>query len=822
MMNISRKKSFSVGIANITLLFSCGLQAQETRSLEEVIVTSTKHVENLQDVPVAVTAMTGKELSERVIMETSDLMGSAPNLQVTSAYSKTQPNFSIRGISVANEFSASTASPVGIYVDEVYQTFRASHGQQLFDLEQVEIIRGPQGTLFGRNTTGGAISFSTVKPSLGPTTGFLKLGAGNLNSYTVTGAFETTLIENTLGFRIAGTMQQADGYTENPFDGKEYGDVDSKALRLSAVWAPTDSLSAHFKIYTAENDSLGDLPYGIGYNPNETNVLGYGTRRAGGFGRQLKENEVESNTGNGYYTKSKGVSMTWEYQLGDYTLTSITGYDEGEYKVNPFDCDGTLLDLCSIRYFSESESFNQDFRLTFVRDKLKFVGGVYFGTEKVETSNEPDFFGLLDPSLPDGLFNPIVGAIDPSNPALGVIPADASCSPLTINPGGFLDARTFFEFLGFTGGCAQVGAPPFTSILADQRFTLERPSQAIYMEAVYDLTEDFSITLGARYTDDDVKLKDARTVLFSEDGAARATTIPYSFPADFTLPAVSDKENSTEVTGRVILNYHLNDNSMVYGSFSHGYRAGTYNALAYQDINQIYYVEPELVDAFELGLKSRYFDQRLQVNASVFRYDYENQQVAEIVGTTSFLRSADGEVSGLEIEVIALPSSSLEVRASLGLLDTEYDSNQRFTPTGIDIGGNQFPNAPETTFNLGLNWLAWSGPSGADVTVNVEAKYMGEYFFDPFGDYVGNYPGGAADSGSGYLASKELAEGNPDYWLFDGRISYDTENFSVSLWGKNLTDEFYYIYGLNLNAFGLDYFTRGAPRTFGIEARYNF
>ena len=128
---------------------------QKNYGIEEVTVTATKRKENLQDVPVSVTAVTGEELAEKTIFETSDLMGSAPNLQVTSAYSKTQPNFSIRGISVANEFSAATASPVGVYVDEVYQNFRASHGQQIFDLQQVEVIRGPQGTLFGRNTTGG-------------------------------------------------------------------------------------------------------------------------------------------------------------------------------------------------------------------------------------------------------------------------------------------------------------------------------------------------------------------------------------------------------------------------------------------------------------------------------------------------------------------------------------------------------------------------------------------------------------------------------------------------------------------------------------------
>ena len=140
--------------------------AEEDVGLGEIIVTAQKREQNLQDVPAAVSAFSADDLQARGVTQTSDLMGTLPNLQVTSAYSTTQPNFSLRGISVANEFSASTASPVGVYVDEVYQSFRASHGQQLYDLDRVEVLRGPQGTLYGRNTTGGAINFITRKPDL--------------------------------------------------------------------------------------------------------------------------------------------------------------------------------------------------------------------------------------------------------------------------------------------------------------------------------------------------------------------------------------------------------------------------------------------------------------------------------------------------------------------------------------------------------------------------------------------------------------------------------------------------------------------------------
>lgn len=173
--------------------------------LEEIVVTATKRAENLQNVPVAVSAISSSELANQGVFDTSDLNGSMPNLQVSSAYGPQQPNFTLRGIGVGTELSASAASPVGVYVDEVYQTFRASQGQQLYDLNQVEVVRGPQGTLYGRNTTGGAINFITRKPALKGDNGYLTAGYANYNRRNFEGAIELTPFEDRFGIRIAGT-----------------------------------------------------------------------------------------------------------------------------------------------------------------------------------------------------------------------------------------------------------------------------------------------------------------------------------------------------------------------------------------------------------------------------------------------------------------------------------------------------------------------------------------------------------------------------------------------------------------------------------------
>ena len=822
--------------------------------LDDIVVTAQKREQRLQDVPAAVSAISGADLQARGIANTSDLMGSLPNLQVTSAYSTTQPNFSLRGISVANEFSASTASPVGVYVDEVYQSFRASHGQQLYDLERVEVLRGPQGTLYGRNTTGGAINFITRKPDLDGGGGYATLGFGNYDTFTGQAAAETTLVPDRFGLRIAGTFGKGDGYTYNPFDKKDYGTTDSIAARIAARWKPVETLDINAKVFYARNNPRQDLPYGIGYLQGRTDAAGYSrfAPRPELGGRRLGESEVQADDGGRYYTRSYGGSLTIGWEISDaVTLTSVTGYDVAKFKLAPFDCDGSPTSICEIRYDSRSTNFNQDLRLTYDGERLKLLGGLYYGVDKIKTKNEPDFFGFLRPLLtsfgvPGGFDNiPIaVGNSLKTIPAFLVDPtltpaSPGFCAPIVINPGGFYDARSLIAFQAdvnatnsaggttFQAACQAAGAPPFGPILAEQRFTLERPSAAIYGEANFEVSDAFSLTLGLRYTRDTVRYKDARTVLFALDGKTPiASLVPYSFPFNPNLPLVAQQRKTGRITGRFVADYKIADDVLAYASYSRGTRSGTYNGLAYQDISQVYFLEPEKVDAYEVGLKTRFLDGRVQLNLAGFYYDYGNQQIAQIIGATSFLRSASGRVYGGEAELTAQVTDALLINASLGLLSTKYKGNaiDPADPASLtrNINGNPFPNAPKVNFSAGFD-LKLFERNESKLTLRGETQYQGKYYFDPFKDY-GQSPCNAPLAGTRVLqATPELACGNPGYWLVNGRVTYDfNERLAVSVWGKNLTQKFYYVYGLNLNAFYLDYLTRGQPRTYGVEATVKF
>ncbi len=828
--------------------------AEEDSGLTEIVVTAQKREQNLQDVPAAISAFSADDLQQRGVSETSDLMGSLPNLQVTSAYGDTQPNFSLRGISVANEFSASTASPVGVYVDEVYQSFRASHGQQLYDLERVEVLRGPQGTLYGRNTTGGAINFITRRPDLQGTSGYITLGYGNYNTIKAEGALELTMVEDKVGLRAAFTRSKGDGYTFNPTLNQDFATTDSYAGRLTFRIKPSDRLDITMKGYFSKNDPKQDIPYGIGYLAGRTNAGGYSrfAPRPELGGRTLRQNEIQANTAGEYYTASRGASMNITAELTDnLTLTSITGYDKADYRLSPFDCDGSPIDICAIRYNSQSENFNQDLRLTYDSDKLKLIGGLYYGKDTIDTQNEPDFFGFLRPLLssfgvPGGFNNiPIgVGNSLRTVPAFAVNPAltpasPGFCAPIVINPGGFFDARSLAAFqydvatTNTAGGtsaqaaCQAAGAAPFGPILAKQEFTISRPSKAIYGEAVYEISDAFSVTLGLRYTWDKVKYSNARTLLYDLAGTGViASLVPYSFPYNPALPRVNQRRSTGEFTGRIVADYKFTDKILGYASYSRGYRAGTFNGLAYQDTSQVYFLEPEKVNAYEVGLKSRFADNKVQLNLAGFYYDYSNQQIAQIIGATSFLRAANGRVFGAEAELAVQVAGPLRIDASFGYLDTKYKGNS-INPADpssltLNINGNRFPNAPKVTFAAGFDLTAFDNGK-TKLILRGDTQYMGKYYFDPFGDY-GQKPCGSPRTGTLVLqATPEIACGNPGYWLFNARatVKFD-DKYSLSFWGKNVTNKFYYVYGLNLNAFYQDYLTRGAPRTFGAEFSARF
>ena len=639
-------RNLSAGLltsASFIFMSTTSAYAQEPSSsnqgagLDEIVVTATKRLENLQDVPLAVSAVTAEQLKNQGIFETSDLNHSAPNLQVSSPYGQQQPNFSIRGVGVGTEFNANTASPVGVYVDEVYQSFRASHGQQLYDLQQIEVLRGPQGTLYGRNTTGGTVNFMTNKPQLDGTNGYVSVGYGNYDRKSVEGAIEFTPVEDVLGIRIAGTYLDADNYIVNAqptgdisdqstytslfggvptlSTGVQPGGPESYGIRGTVRYSPSDKYDFTLKAYTASFEAGQEVPISTGafkgsdliYRPSTllNNFLpAFATHFVAGTGNTvslldafqatpgaaafsneangLDELNINSDSIGAAVTTTDGISLRAEIGLSDnLKAIYVGGYDQSDYdQLENTDCDASFLRLCTIGYDTTSKSINQDIRLDYTGDRFDLIAGAYYGTDEVKAANTPDFFNVLS------LFTAAAG-ISPeyTNPA-GIFSNGAS--PIH----GSLLTPTIV-------GGVPVQFPLPTGIRATQNYTQERESWAIYGEGKYAVTDDLNITLGLRYTDDVSEFKDGLTTYFNDAGQASLITVSSSPDIFFLRDLVDEAGNvvraadtgpapaplsiegkSDNVSGRLIVDWKPSDNTMVYAGFSRGYRAGTFNGLA--------------------------------------------------------------------------------------------------------------------------------------------------------------------------------------------------------------------------------------------------
>lgn len=757
--------TYLAGISSVTLFsgyLSPSLAAEDLGlvRLEEVIVTATKRAANVQDIPVAISAFSPETLAKRGITKTQDLAGKIANVVVKSTFSNAQPNFTIRGVGVANEFNPNIASPIGFYVDENYQSFRPAGGQQIYDLERIEVVKGPQGTLYGRNTTGGAINIITRKPELGDDNGFLEVGYSRYNRRKLAGAYETTLVEEQLGIRASGIVEKGDGWQKNrnpdARTDEDYNAVDRFSGRVNIRFKPQDDMNLYLKVHGAKDNPTGAAV--TAPTPLGTDFFGFS--RDG-----LDDDEYTVNTLGEYLVTTVGAQVTFEWDLGnDLSFTSISAYDRSRYK-NETDCDGSPFTSCSADYDSKSELFNQDLRLSYLTDKFSLIGGLYYGWDSIE--NDPVFCIYCVPSALSG-FNP------------PIFTPDAIAA-------GLLDPTQ-----------------PLTALIAESHFDQERESYAIYAEGAYDVTDKLSLTLGLRFTYDDFLYENGRTVLFDSTGTARATSVPLTFPIDLSVPGIEVKDSYERITGRLIADYHLTSEVMLYASYSRGYRAGSFNGLSYLDESQIYLVDPETLQAYEIGAKTQFWDDRLQINAAVFYYDYGNQQTQTCEGSICSLGGADAEVVGLDMDITAQLSDTLKATLSFGMLDTEYDEGEVISRR--PVGGNPIPYSPEVSGNLGIDWLIADTELG-ELSWYVETQYNGEMYYEPFD--------GVTRVGS---IQKETG-----YWLVNTHISLINDTYSISLWGKNLSDKLYFPHGSDQTAFiGSEYYMRGEPRTYGVELKVNF
>jgi iron complex outermembrane recepter protein len=724
-------------------------------AIEEIVVTAQKRAESLQDVPVAVSAMDAGDLETLKLQNSTEIADQIPNVQIQKPFGDAQPVFAVRGVSMS-DFSQNQSSPVALYIDEVYRGAPALQGIQMFDLERVEVLRGPQGTLFGKNTTGGAVNFHTRKPNF-EEGGYISAGFGNYNRFETKGAYETTLIEDTLAIRGAFTYTESDGYVENKLAGADdQSETDNWAGRISLRYTPTETLDAvltYSKSRATPTHAgamainitgpttlpvIGPVPGGVGF------FTGY--NRAG-----LDYYENESNFSEDRKHEVEGLSLTvnWDFDE-EHTLTSVTSYDEGTLRILSDD-DGSPATIIHTDIASDVRAISQDLRVSsdYV-GPFNWIAGIYYATETLDAANDYDIGFEMATALQ---LAPAISATD-------------ECTLLQL--------------------CS-----------ASNKYTQVRNSIAAYTHTTYDLSEELTLTFGLRYSEDDNQIDDLSSARYGFDGATQTQV--------FIDNPIENIENVTNIdrswSGKVGLDYALNEDTLLYISYSEGYRSGSYNGQAFFDPSELNYVDPEEIEAWEVGVKTQLLDGRVQLNGAVFQYDYTNQQFIQIDGFLQRLVNADeSQIRGAELEMVARVTEPMTIKAGVGYLDSEF---KEATVNGVDLSGNELVSTPEWNLNLSIDYDVITADWGT-VTAHVDGVYVDEQFFDAF-----NTEGLQEDA----------------YWISNARLSYYSADdvVNVALWVKNIENRHYSPYRVGLqDEFGFDFATRGTPRTFGAEVTWNF
>ena len=621
-------------------------------ALEEVVVTAQKRAESLQDTPVAVSAFTAATLENLRIDNIAQIADFTPNMtfDTTSPVSGVSSGavVFIRGIG-QTDFSLTTDAGVGTYIDGVYSSRSVGGVLDVLDVERIEVLRGPQGTLFGRNTIGGAINITSRRPAeqLG---GNVMVTVGNQDRLDVRGALDLPLGDN-LRASAAVSSKRRDGYVDRVLMGDELGDEDKQSLRLAAVYEPTDALEFYLTYdYTqVDEQSAASVLAGITGGPG-TSTHAYNNVYVpannppeGLFDRRWLGDDDDRSyatgpTGTELDVQGAALTVAWGAEMLE--LKSITAWreTEGEFNRDPDNSPIAITHTSNPDYYHRQLS--QEFQVTgsAFSDKLDYVAGLYFFREEGT----------------DNVFVPIYGEV----PA----PGSGFAVPLYIN--NYAD--------------------------------VENGSEAAYLQATYRFLPDLGLTLGVRHTRDDKEFTYLQYVSSDPEGQNNVL--------DLVGSGVGDTDaDFSKTTYKLGLEYSFGDSSLLYGNYSEGFKSGGFNIRYVVPRPEPLAFDPEEVKAWELGLKWQGWHDRLRVNSAVFYTDYSDVQVTlfETGGGPLTQNAGEAELKGVELELTALVTDRLLLNLATAYIDAEYTEINTPTTEITQPIGDSLPNTPEFTLHLG-------------------------------------------------------------------------------------------------------------------------
>ncbi|MDA9671444.1 TonB-dependent receptor [bacterium] len=676
------KNKLMIGAISAQLLVTQGIYAQ-TPALEEVIVKAEKREQNLQDIPASISAFSAAQIELAGWDDISQLETSVPSVSV-GGDGDSRPFIFIRGVG-SRKFDIGSEGSVGVFVDEIYNARFSSSLSGIVDIERIEVLKGPQGTLYGRNTIGGAVSLYTVKA----TEEFearIKVAAGNEGYWRVGGYVSGAISDNWVG-RLSASKRSDDGNMTEVLSGKNDGQ-DADAVRVNLIGQLTDRTSLEFTAQKTRLDQEARLAQANGeIGPLGLYQLGHAVPlpvlpppiigsilseiRAGTVANILREaaldpRNVKMDRPGFSELESDLVSLKIEHESDNFLFTSITSRTSDEIHEQT-DFESTTRDAIWTDVQQDSKQLSQEFRLTSVDggmftldNRLTWVVGLYYFND--EGYRKDDYSVGVQGNIPPQYYRAVPGL-------------------------AYSQAR--------------------------QDVTLDNTSIALYGQATYALTDRLNLTLGIRRSDDE---KDFTTQMITN-------TPGYPFvAAPFTLPQTL-KFDSTDP--KVSLDYAITDNSMAYITYSSGYKSGGVTFATWAEAGNVGGFEEEHLDSLEIGYKARLMNNRMQLNLAAYQYDYTDQQVQSIVvvngapqGLTD--NAAESDMKGVELEMSYLLTDALKVDVNYFYQDAVFENY-------ADKTGNPMQFAPENAYTVALSYAP---DLGNNLRMRAEYSHKDEFQFD--------------------------------------------------------------------------------------------
>lgn len=679
-MRYQAKRQLSINAAMVlaaTLAASPTLRAQEQlgSALEEVLVTARKKTENLQSTPVAITAFTSEALALRQISVVADIGKFTPNMTFDSAAnisgSSSAVTMFIRGVG-QTDFNLTIDPGVGLYVDGVYVSRSIGGLLDVVDLENIQVLRGPQGALFGKNTIGGAVLLTSKRPS-DEFEGSIDVTGGTDSRADFRGILNVPVTDS---FKLRGSLASLnrDGFQKRLADGGKQGGQDSSSARVAALFEVSEDLDIQLsfdgnrrredniptsllRVNNDPNTALGGT-FGVFHNA----VLTGGTCIPPNtppadpqcYSDQWITNDEDKTWAT---TKNKsdldlwGVTLDVDWDLGFGVFQSISAYRDLDSSFR-LDSDGSPLSIATTNNKYTQDQFSQELQLTgdAMGGRLGWIGGLYYLHEEGTDVNTVVF------------------------------------APATFRSGG----------------------------------SVKNDSYAAYAQFGYDITEKLALTVGGRYTDETKRFKPDQVVEEDRTGGA----FP---PGTLLLPPDEVKTTAGEFTPSVTLDYQFDDDLFGYLKYSEGFKGGGFTQRIFPPREEVPDFEPEYVDAYEIGLKSELFENRLRFNVAAFYNDYSDLQIIVQDGLQPIVRNAGkATIWGYELEFEAEPIERLSLNGGLGYLNAEYDELNE----GANIPvSNDLPNAPEYTANIGATIILYQASFG-EFSFRSDWAYKDDHYKD--------------------------------------------------------------------------------------------